>query len=1057
MGFLDDKAIEKAKGFLPGQKGKDSGGLSDILGNASSAGGGVTSKLGGLFGGGGNDSGGGGVGGALGGLFGGGGDSGGDGGGGLGGLLGGFPPGGDGGSSLDQAATALGKDTTSTGKPTKIHESPEAATKDLLTGKPKEPTQGHPMDESSSVGEASAFGTTHIRKWVRNEFIRREQNFGMRYTHAGEFADNAYQVMETSKGSGEFTDEYKESLYRGPKAAWMRVISNAIGPDPDNEDGKIYGFEMHGWHGKNDLGGGNVVEDPVGFHEQYGFDKASGQSSDEAKTYLGRGWAGEGKGAKMVRHEIKEENFMHRPSPGVTSISSEDKEPGKNYRETTVNFTVWSRNQLDYMDKYFFKVGVTCCTEWGWNTYPRNGVVIDPTDLGTNIERVLGRDLKEDAGKLTAVNNLREIDEGKLDKLQAADIEDNAYYRTKGGTGMIGLFTDPVSANNHLKSGKGNYSFTIGMISNYSYNLRDDGGYDCEIKITSMAKIAAGLDNQSTTEEPKDKENPDERQRDFKMFIEEKLDEILGGDQDPNEFWDGFDQGIDDISAAVASPEFSKGRYFQFDQSNGGKETYHSDHEDSYITLGYLIDIVNKFFEKTSKETNIGAYAFEIGNSRCCAHPNIKSTDGKVLLIPNAMSPRRNNKKSERTDGYQISSGLGGTDENTEINQTIKSAIGGSAESVVQTLNASLSKGSPASNLDETLKRSPRDNLHLPLSSANRAFAGIKGWSPVKPFPDFATINGKPTLGYSGKIENLFVNYNVIRDAVSNGSNITEMLKDILKKVSDAAGGIWDFDLVGPNTSSPNDTKVAIVDRRFPGMTTAYDIQKDDQSYRFQAHTKNSIIKGMSLDVSVATEVAGMVVFAEPEPHPDDAEDAEDTDDSGDNPQSSFYARGREDRLLKQCDSPQKTSAKKVLQKPEKESSMMDTLLGWTPLVDTEEEIESEEKFIIGSPSSFGRWNADHDIEMVDPNKNRMVRSMKKDDNKLNCVKNNMPLDGCEISLQLDGIEGLRLLDVFSCTGVPTHYFMNGLWRIQSVAHSVTDNNWITDIKGEYIPSVKQK
>ena len=86
-----------------------------------------------------------------------------------------------------------------------------------------------------------------------------------------------------------------------------------------------------------------------------------------------------------------------------------------------------------------------------------------------------------------------------------------------------------------------------------------------------------------------------------------------------------------------------------------------------------------------------------------------------------------------------------------------------------------------------------------------------------------------------------------------------------------------------------------------------------------------------------------------------------------------------------------------------------------------------------------------------------MVRPMKKDDNKLNCVKNNMPLDGCEISLQLDGIEGLRLLDVFSCTGVPTHYFMNGLWRIQSVAHSVTDNNWITDIKGEYIPSVKQK
>ena len=63
----------------------------------------------------------------------------------------------------------------------------------------------------------------------------------------------------------------------------------------------------------------------------------------------------------------------------------------------------------------------------------------------------------------------------------------------------------------------------------------------------------------------------------------------------------------------------------------------------------------------------------------------------------------------------------------------------------------------------------------------------------------------------------------------------------------------------------------------------------------------------MSLDVSVATEVAGMVVFSEPEPHEDDVED-EDADDSGDNPQTSFYARGREDRLLKQCKSPQATS-----------------------------------------------------------------------------------------------------------------------------------------------------
>ena len=140
MGLLDDDAIESAKGLFGGQKGKTPGGLGDFFGNAKNKGGGVTSKLGGLFGGGGDAGGGGdsggGIGGALGGLLGG----------------GGFPPGGDGGAGLDNVKSALDKETTATGKPAKIHESPEAAKAELLTGKEKPAPKGSFMDETSSVG-----------------------------------------------------------------------------------------------------------------------------------------------------------------------------------------------------------------------------------------------------------------------------------------------------------------------------------------------------------------------------------------------------------------------------------------------------------------------------------------------------------------------------------------------------------------------------------------------------------------------------------------------------------------------------------------------------------------------------------------------------------------------------------------------------------------------------------------------------------------------------------------------------------------------------------------
>ena len=56
-------------------------------------------------------------------------------------------------------------------------------------------------------------------------------------------------------------------------------------------------------------------------------------------------------------------------------------------------------------------------------------------------------------------------------------------------TGLVGLFQDGHVTHEKMKSGKGNYSFAIGMISNYSYTLRQDGGYDCSVELTSMAQL----------------------------------------------------------------------------------------------------------------------------------------------------------------------------------------------------------------------------------------------------------------------------------------------------------------------------------------------------------------------------------------------------------------------------------------------------------------------------------------------------------------------------------------------------------------------------------------
>ena len=954
-------------------------------------------KLKNLFGGGGGDSGGGGL---------------------LGGALIAFGLGG----KADDFIEKITSDTTASGGEKPLFESKSAAKTELLSEQADPPPKGTPMDESFPSGNASQFGTTHIRPWVRHELMRRERNVGLNYTNNGEYSTWGGPPMAGS--DGEFSESYEDTLYRGPKTAWMRVVSNAIAPDPEDQTGNkfIYGFELGGVADSNS---NSQTDKPRydSFEHMYGFDSDSGQGT--GKTFLGFGYDSSESGTK-IPHLVEEEDFLHRPSPGINSIKSEDKDPGANIRETTITFTVYSRSQLDYIDDYFFKLGTSIYAEWGWNTYPRTNA-LDYSTLGEVATMMEGSQVKS-KGLLKELNSLRFEEEGKTERLTEADIVDDVSYRVKAGTGLLGLWNDSVAMNYKLKSGKGNYSIAVGTINNYSFNLRDDGGYDCEVKFCSSTAFGMAATNDSSAKKGKKRDDKkSDNKEDFKYFIENKLDEILADEGDGNDWWDWGDSDDQEKQAAKMAGS-AYGRFFQFDQSIGGKDAWHSDREDCYITFGYFIDIVNFFFSRKMSKSKAQVFEFSVGGCRCVAHPNIKSTDGKVLLIPNAMSPRYNIAKK---GGYKFGEGGYKSDVEGIISSELFSsdASGDVQQTFLQVVNAEVNEGGGdvrVKSLSDALDASPRDDLFSLLSAAARR-AVERGDLPdgvtecmVKPFPDYATIDNQSTDGFSGRISDLFINYNVIRDSVLNGQDIKQIIKDILKKVSTAAGGIWDFDLVGADTAVANSTTILIVDRRYSGLTNTYDLQKDNQTWKFKSHTKNSIVKGLTLDISVAQETSMQTIY------PKDDQDS----------QADFHSRGRMDRVLDGIAEANEADKKNKDQPPEDED-------------EDEDDIESEEKFIVGQLVG-ARWI---DIECVDPDSNRMLSNMKKDENKKNSVKNNIPLDGCEVTLELDGIEGIRILDVFTCTGVPTRYYMNGHWRAQSVTHEISDNNWKTTINGEYLPS----
>ena len=76
--------------------------------------------------------------------------------------------------------------------------------------------------------------------------------------------------------------------------------------------------------------------------------------------------------------------------------------------------------------------------------------------------------------------------------------------------------------------------------------------------------------------------------------------------------------------------------------------------------------------------------------------------------------------------------------------------------------------------------------------------AWVEASDAIKPFPDYMTdITSGPSLGYSGRISDLLVSLKTIDQAMTDNNNATNILLDIMKKVSTAAGGIWDFQIAG--------------------------------------------------------------------------------------------------------------------------------------------------------------------------------------------------------------------------------------------------------------------
>lgn len=189
----------------------------------------------------------------------------------------------------------------------------------------------------------------------------------------------------------------------------------------------------------------------------------------------------------------KTSDLGYRPEPGITSATIRSKGSYGTLRETTVNFVVWSLEDLENIEKLFLRPGYSMLLEWGHSVY------IDNTGALQTQPPTYGEDFFK-------TQNIRDI-EAKIEELR--------------------------------KKADYNYDAVFGYVKNYNWSFRKDGGYDCSISIISKGTLIESLrvDVSSLLLEriPKssfstDTENAKEEQKSPFHFFFTKLKNNTGGE-----------------------------------------------------------------------------------------------------------------------------------------------------------------------------------------------------------------------------------------------------------------------------------------------------------------------------------------------------------------------------------------------------------------------------------------------------------------------------------------------------------------------------------------------
>ena len=139
----------------------------------------------------------------------------------------------------------------------------------------------------------------------------------------------------------------------------------------------------------------------------------------------------------------------YRPGPGIESISIESKNTYGTLREAKVKIVAWTLEDLEVIQALYMRPGYSMLLEWGHSLY------IDNT------------------GEISRENI--PLYNGFLNNLKQTSLQ-----------------IEKDLADKRVES-QGNYDAMYGIVKNFNWSFRQDGGYDCEVTLISKGSVLESI------------------------------------------------------------------------------------------------------------------------------------------------------------------------------------------------------------------------------------------------------------------------------------------------------------------------------------------------------------------------------------------------------------------------------------------------------------------------------------------------------------------------------------------------------------------------------------